>query len=138
MRHAFGPTVLVAALVLISVAHAQQPGGSPEMKKLKNPVAATPASIAAGKATFDKFCRFCHADDATGNGPLAPKDTHPPNLVDDVWDRGTSDGEIFAVVRDGAGPKFDMKGFKGRLMDQDMWNTVNYLRSLGKKSAKAK
>ena len=124
------------ALAFIAVASlsvgtsAQSIGGSPEARKVKNPVAATPESIAAGKALFMKNCRFCHGEDAKGDGPMAPKDTHPANLVDDKWDRGSTDGEIFAVIRNGAGPKFDMKPQK-TLSDQDIWNIVNYLRSIG-------
>ena len=132
------PPVLIAgfALALIAVASlsvgtsAQNIGGSPEARKVKNPVAATPESIAAGKALFLKNCRFCHGEDAKGDGPMAPKDTHPANLVDDKWDRGSTDGEIFAVIRNGAGPKFDMKPQK-TLSDQDIWNIINYLRSIG-------
>jgi len=37
------------------------------------------------------------------------------------------------VLRDGAAPDFKMKGYKGRLQDNDMWNIVNFLRSLGPK-----
>jgi mono/diheme cytochrome c family protein len=105
--------------------------GNPEAAKLKNPVAASPESIAAGKAAFTKNCRFCHGNDAKGNGPMAPQGTHPSDLTDAKWDRGSSDGEIFTVIRDGAGPKFDMKGYKGKLTDTDIWNVVNYLRSIG-------
>lgn len=122
----------VPSIALVTVAGAQQPGGNPEKKKIKNPVAATAASIAAGKASFQKYCRFCHGAEAKGDGQMAPKDTHPSNLVDDQWDRGSSDGEIFAVIQEGAGPKFEMKGFKGKMTDQEMWNVVNYLRSLAK------
>jgi mono/diheme cytochrome c family protein len=124
------------ALALIAVASlsvgtsAQNIGGSPEARRVKNPVAATPDSIAAGKALFLKNCRFCHGEDAKGDGPMAPKDTHPANLVDDKWDRGSTDGEIFAVIRNGAGPKFDMKPQKV-LSDQDIWNIINFLRSIG-------
>lgn len=107
--------------------------GNPEAAKVKNPVAANPASIAAGKAGFAKNCRFCHGADAKGNGPMAPQGTHPSDLTDAKWDRGSTDGEIFAVIKDGAGPKFDMKGFKGKLSDADIWNIVNYLRSIGAK-----
>ena len=54
----------------------------------------------------------------------------PPNLTDDKWDRGSTDGEIFLVIRDGAGPKFDMKGYKSKMTEPDIWNVVNYLRSV--------
>src|SRR5207247_1413601 len=81
---------------------AQNPGGSEAGKQLKNPVAATPESIKAGQALFQKNCRFCHGADAKGNGPMAPEGTHPSNLTDDKWERGSTDGEIFMVIRDGA------------------------------------
>jgi mono/diheme cytochrome c family protein len=106
-------------------------GGNPEAKKLKNPVPASAESIAAGKQVYQKLCRFCHGADAKGNGPMAPEGTHPPNLVDGPWSHGSSEGEIFVVIQDGIGPKFDMKAFKGKISDQDIWNVVNYLRSLG-------
>ena len=129
-------TVLVPALVLVCVtvltvhAAAQNLGGNPEAQKMKNPVAASPASIKAGQQLFQKNCRFCHGADAKGDGPMAPEGTHPANLTDDKWDRGSSDGEIYAVIRDGAGPKFDMKGYKSKMTEQEMWNIVNYLRTL--------
>jgi mono/diheme cytochrome c family protein len=112
---------------------AQNPGGSAEGKAMKNPVATSAQSIAAGQAAYARNCRFCHGPDAKGNGPMAPKDTHPSDLTDAKWDRGATDGEIFLVLRDGAGPEMKMKGYKGRMTDTDMWNVVNYLRSLGPK-----
>jgi mono/diheme cytochrome c family protein len=125
------PVLGFAWLVLMTIsAAAQNPGGSGEGKKLKNPVASTPDSIKAGQASFQKYCRFCHNADAKGNGPMAPEGTHPSDLTDDKWERGSTDGEIFLVIRDGAGPKFDMKGFKSKMTDQEAWNIVNYLRSL--------
>jgi mono/diheme cytochrome c family protein len=124
-----GFALALITFVSLSV-RAQNPGGSPEARKVKNPLAATPESIATGKALFMKNCRFCHGEDAKGDGKMAPKDTHPANLVDDQWDRGSTDGEIFAVIRNGAGPKFDMKPNKV-LSDQDIWSIINYLRSIG-------
>ena len=124
--------VLAFAGVAMMTAHAgaQNPGGSPEGKKMKNPVATSAESIKAGQALFQKNCRFCHGADAKGNGPMAPENTHPSNLIDDKWDRGSTDGEIFLVIRDGAGPKFDMKGYKSKMAENDIWNVVNYLRSV--------
>jgi mono/diheme cytochrome c family protein len=109
--------------------------GAPKAGALKNPVPSTPQSIAAGAASFQKYCRFCHGADAKGDGPQAPKDTHPPNLTDDKWDHGSTDAEIFATIKDGIGPKFDMKGFNSKLTPQEMWSIVNYIRSLGSKAA---
>jgi len=123
--------VCLVALAAVS-ANAQNPGGSAEGKKLKNPVASSPESIKAGAASYGKYCKFCHGADAKGNGPMAPKDTHPADLTDAKWDRGSTDGEIFLVIKEGAGPKFEMKGFKSKMTDQEIWNVVNYLHSLQK------
>ena len=128
--------VVLSALTLVCVAlvsasaGAQNPGGNAEAKKMKNPVESNAASIAAGKTAFQKNCRFCHGTEAKGDGKMAPEGTHPSDLTDAKWDRGSSDGEIFVVIRDGAGPKFDMKGYKSKMTETDIWNTVNYIRSL--------
>lgn len=122
------------ALVGVVSVSAQNIGGSPEGKKMKNPVAVTPASIAAGKAAYTKNCAFCHGPEAKGDGKMAPKDTHPSDLTDAKWERGATDGEIFQVVRLGAGPDMKMRGFPvARIADADVWNIVNYLRSVGPK-----
>ncbi len=129
--------VLAFLTVIATVAIAQgrqgATTGNPEARQLKNPVAAAPESIAAGRQAFQKFCAACHNKDAKGDGPLAPKDSHPPNLIDNVWAYGSSDGEIFTVIKDGAtAPKSEMKAFKSRLTAEEIWNVVNYLRSLAK------
>jgi mono/diheme cytochrome c family protein len=121
-------------LVSIAVAVSVQAVKNPEAAKLKNPTKATPESIAAGQAVYQKYCKFCHNDDAKGDGPLAPKGTHPPNLVDATWDHGSTDGEIFTNIKEGIGPKYDMKAMKAKMMDADIWNVVNYLHSIGPKT----
>jgi mono/diheme cytochrome c family protein len=133
MRHV--RFALLVCTLLPLPAYAQNPGGSAEGKKLKNPVASSPASIEGGQKTFAKMCAFCHGKDAAGSGPMVPKGmTTPPSLIDEKWERGSTDGEIFLVIREGAGPKFEMKGLKGKLPDEALWNIVNYLRSLQSKA----
>ena len=51
---------------------------------------------------------------------------------DETWVRGASDGEIYEVILNGAGPDFKMRGVKGRLSETDIWNLVNYVRTLAK------
>lgn len=123
-------TWLVAAAVGVG---AQNLGGSPEGKALKNAVPSSPSSIANGQALYVKNCQFCHGAKGLGDGPLAPKDSKPANLTDAKWDRGSTDGEIFKVIMEGAGPDFKMKGVKGRVADNDVWHIVNYLRSIAAK-----
>jgi len=133
MRRVTTGLIPVLVCAWAAVALAQNPGGSAEGKKMKTPVPASAESIAAGKALFAKNCRFCHGAEAKGNGPMAPEGTHPSDLTDAKWDRGSTDGEIFLVIREGAGPKFDMKGYKSKLAETDIWNIVNFLRSIGPK-----
>jgi mono/diheme cytochrome c family protein len=115
-------------------AQAQNPGGNPDARTMKNPVASTAASVTAGAATFKKYCAICHGAAGKGDGPLTPKGMTPADLTDEKWDRGSTDGEIFAVIMEGAGPKFEMKGLKGKITDREVWQIVNFLRSLRPKT----
>ena len=106
--------------------------GNAAAAAMKNPVAATAESIAAGQDTYRKSCAPCHgikAEGGSGND-LIPAS---PDLTDDTWDHGSTDGEIFASVKDGIAPEFNMTPFKDRLKDDEIWNVVNYIRSLAKK-----
>lgn len=127
--------IAVALVLFAFTAYARSPGGSATARAIKNPVASSPASITAGAAAFKKYCAFCHGADAKGNGPLAPKDSNPPDLTDATWTHGGTDGEIYTVIANGAGPNSKMVGFKGKMPDQDLWTIINYLRSLGPKPA---
>lgn len=125
----------VCAFLCVSIAPAQAQAGGRSgdagARKLKNPVQANSQSIAAGKELYSRNCRSCHGPDGKGDGPMRPKDSHPPDLTDRQWTLGGSDGEIYAVLRDGAGPGNAMRGYQGRMTDHDLWSIVNYLRSLG-------
>ena len=43
-------------------------------------------------------------------------------------DYGSSDGEIYFAIHDGTSK--DMEGYAERLQPSDIWNVVNYLKSL--------
>jgi mono/diheme cytochrome c family protein len=122
-----GTVLAFGSLVSIS---GQTTGSNTEAKKLKNPVRSSPQSIATGKQLYTKQCTACHGADAKGDGPMAPKDSHPSNLTDKEWTHGSSDGEIFVVLRDGLGPKSVMRGYKARMTEEELWSVVNYLRSV--------
>ena len=128
-----GSTLWGVALVtsLIAAEGGQTTTPRAEAAKLKNPVASNAASVASGQQLFQKYCRFCHGATGKGDSAMAPKDMTPSNLADATWDRGSSDGEIFVVIQEGAGPDFKMKGLKGKVSDTDTWHLVNYVRSLG-------
>jgi mono/diheme cytochrome c family protein len=113
---------------------------SQSASSLKNPVASTPASVAAGKRAYDANCAACHGNVAQGAVKAGmtisiieeQRGKQPPDLTDEQWDHGSSDGEIFAVTKRGVPPTM-MPGFDGRIPDEDIWNIVNHLRSLAAK-----
>jgi cytochrome c len=106
---------------------------------LKNPVASTPKSLESGKRLYVRLCTECHGVAGDGVSEMASileksGKIPPGDLTDDTWHLGSTDGEIFAVIRDGSGSNLAMKGLNGRpgIVDEDIWNLVNYVRSLHK------
>ncbi len=104
---------------------------------LRNPVPSSPKSIAAGKQAYDANCAACHGNVAQGavKAGIALSiieeqgGKQAPDLTDAQWDHGSSDGDIFRVVKRGLPPTM-MAGFDGRISDVDIWSIVNYLRTL--------
>ena len=137
MRGVWTLLILGCTVLCLSVAvAAQKRGGDPKLAALKNPVAANPASITAGRAVYAKNCRHCHGLRGKGDGPLAPKNPKPADLTDDKWDHGSSDGEIYTLILNGApAPMSEMKPMKGTLTATQIWQVVNYIRSIGPQAA---
>ena len=122
-------TIMVLVFTLASAMAGAQ--GTPDAAKTPNPVAATSESIAAGKNGYKK-CAPCHGTNGQGG---AGNDLIPaaPSLVDDQWDHGSTDGAIFDNIKNGVAPEFNMVPFKDQMSDTDIWNVVNYIRSIAKK-----
>ncbi len=124
----WGAAVGLVAAIGISAA-AEQTTPRAAAAKMKNPVPSNAGSIASGQALYQKQCRMCHG--ATGKADTAAAKTMgASDLTDATWARGNSDGEMFVVIQEGAGPEFKMKGFKGKLSDIDTWHVINYVKSL--------
>jgi mono/diheme cytochrome c family protein len=122
---------LVAGTSAMAQAPAAPAAVPAEARKMKAAVPSSAAALDAGKQLYTKYCRFCHGNTGAGDSPMAPKNMTPSNLTDAKWDRGSSEGEIFWVIQNGAPPKYEMKGLKGKISDTDTWNLVHYVRSLG-------
>ncbi len=129
-----GLICLVAAFATGWWASAQEPRRNPEAQKLKNPEPAKAESIEAGKKLYQRFCASCHGPQGKGDGSLALAGGTPSDLTDDTWDYGSTDGEIFVAIRDGVSA--DMLAYKEKLTEKQIWQVVNYLRSIGPKQAK--
>jgi mono/diheme cytochrome c family protein len=132
-----GPVLLLSAALMLAVAAAttaqEKPGSRSDAARMKNPVAATAESIAAGEAIYARRCRGCHGKDGTGGPPKETGGRPASNLVDAQWDYGSTDGDIFHTIRNGVPPQFVMEPWDDRLSETDTWNVVNFLRALAKK-----
>lgn len=121
--------VLMAASLAVAITAQEKRGGNPEAAKLKNPVAMSPESIAAGEAIYMKRCRGCHSRELTGGPPKEAGDHEASNLVDDKWDHGGTDGEIYHVIRNGVPPELVMEPWDDRINETETWHLVNFIRS---------
>ena len=110
---------------------APRKGGNPEAAKRTNPVQPTPESISAGRRAYTQLCANCHGPSGKGDGSGAGAGSQPADLTDAMWDYGSSDGEIFSVIHDGTSN--DMGPYGERLKETDIWNVINYIRTLAKK-----
>lgn len=98
-----------------------------DFKKLKNPVLNTRKSIARGKMLFVRQCAECHGPDGKALIDVVADatDLTQPKL----WFSGTTEGETFRSIRDGAG--VSMPPFKTTIRhEDDMWHMVNFIRNL--------
>jgi mono/diheme cytochrome c family protein len=123
--------LIFAVVASLSAQHDMGAHRHPEAEKIKNPAIADAASIAAGQALFVKLCSSCHGDRGKGDGMMGEElDPKPANLTDADWKHGSSDGEIFTVIRDGV-KGTGMKTFSKKLTVHQIWDVVNYVRSIG-------
>ena len=126
----------IAPLAARQADHPKEPHQHAEAAKMTNPVPADAASLAAGKKAFADYCAACHGDAGKGDGPMAgfTGDPAPSDLTDAEWKHGSSDGEIFVVIRDGIDGT-GMKDFKD-MKPAEIWQIVNYVKTLSPKPAK--
>ncbi len=124
------------ALASWAAAHGKKDWPVPQdAHKLKNPVAATGASLAAAKAIFLDDCAQCHGEGGKGDGSEAPMyDVKPADFTDAYMMGEMTDGEIFWKISEGRRP---MPKFKKRLTEEQRWQLVNYVRAFAPKPAPA-
>ncbi len=104
----------------------------PQQATLQNPMAGNPDAIVAGQklyATSD--CAICHGKDGDGKGVLA-KDI---SMNTHDWRDAASlvnftDRELFNILANGKGR---MPGYGKKESSEQMWQLIDYIRSLGKK-----
>jgi mono/diheme cytochrome c family protein len=120
-----GAGLLIISVVTLAVTWIPQTATT----DLQNPVPMSAASVAAGKALYQTHCAVCHGVTARGDGPMAatlnpkPADLHASHV--DLH----SDGDMYGWIKNGY-PDSAMPGVGDKLSDEQIWQLVNYVRSL--------
>lgn len=94
-------------------------------------------SLANGKRLYEVNCANCHGPRAQGAVKAGFEISiiterggkQPPDLTDRASDHGSTDAQIFNVVKKGV-PSTMMPAYQGRLSDVQIRNVVAYVRSL--------
>ena len=95
-----------------------------------NPVKPTAESLAKGKKMYGIDCAMCHGNNGDGKGDMGADYKNMPDFTNPETLKNRTDGELFYITRNGKG---EMPAEDNRAKDDDIWNMVNYIRSLAKK-----
>jgi mono/diheme cytochrome c family protein len=128
-----------ASWTTAAAANTNRPGPSVERQSVAG---ARPDALADGKRLYDVNCANCHGARAQGavkagigNSIIAERGgKQPPDLTDPASDHGSTDTEVFTVIKKGI-PSGMMAPYEGRLSDVEIRNVVAYVRSLSSPQA---
>ena len=125
-------TVLAIFVIAAGFTFQPKPWVVPDKSaKMVNPQKSDAASVAAGKALWSTHCTSCHGKTGLGDGSKAAQLKTQPEDLSKATLQAQSDGSLAYKVSDG---RDDMPSFKKKLPEQeDIWNLVNFMRSLKKK-----
>lgn len=122
--------VAATAVLLVTMMSMQdkKPWDIPDKyKKMENPVKADDASLKMGAMLYKKHCASCHGRTGLGDGVKARSlETHPGDMSKEDF-KSQTDGEVFYMSKFG---RDEMPSYEGKLADEDIWNLVNYMKSL--------
>ena len=96
-----------------------------------NPIDADEESLARGKKRYQRNCAPCHGKKGKGDGGMAQMiDVPPEDLTRPALLAGMSDGELHWKIRTGREP---MPAFQEDIPVDEIWDIVNYIRTLPKR-----
>jgi mono/diheme cytochrome c family protein len=122
--------IVSSAFMLLSVSLVAQPKPwlvPANFKSMKNPVAMSDASTKAGQVIYLKSCASCHGKTGLGDGVKSRSIQTAMNNFSKAEYQSQTDGELFFKTKTGRG---DMPKYEGKLSDDDIWNLVNFTRTL--------
>jgi len=93
-----------------------------------NPVKSTAESLAQGKKYYGYDCAMCHGATGDGKGEVDPGGK-VPDFTNAASMKDITDGEMFCSLKTGKG---HMPLERIRITPNELWNLINYVRSLSK------
>ena len=108
-----------------------RPGIAPQtvLGAIQNPYTGDPQAIMVGRQLFAGYnCAGCHS--AYAGGGMGP------NLRDTVWIYGGSDAQLFSTIAEGR-PN-GMPAWGSKVAEDQIWQIIAYLRTLGTNSEPVK
>ncbi|MBI5344271.1 MAG: cytochrome c [Deltaproteobacteria bacterium] len=102
----------------------------------------TRGDIEAGKAVYEKYCRYCHGEKGLGDGVVATALTpHPADFVNDAIRMSKSDEELLKSITDGirrdiGGEALSMPAWKSILTEKERHDVLAYVRKLEREGRK--
>ena len=117
---------LAGAALLFAAQKAGPPWEAPARACARaNPLAADAATIAKGKAIYDKSCASCHGKTGHGDGSGSKDlDILPGDFTKGLGTQ--SDGALFWKITEGRKP---MPSYATKLTDDERWQAISYLRT---------
>jgi len=112
-----------------SKAEEKQAAMSADAGKSANPVKATAESLASGKKFYGTDCELCHGKEGAGDGDTSVELKLNAKDLRGSAVQGMTDEEMYKIISKGKKP---MLGEEGRLDEREIWNLLNYVRSLAK------
>lgn len=105
----------------------------PDAARMVNPIKSTPESLAQGKKYYGYDCAMCHGDTGDGKGSVAiDEKIELKDLRDPTTLKNRTDGELFYILKNGKG---HMPPEPIRFSQNELWNLINYVRSMSHKAA---
>lgn len=95
--------------------------------KMENPYKADDASLKIGKKVYNKHCGSCHGKEGLGDGSKAAQLDTPSGDFTLAEFQSQTDGALFYKSKFG---RDEMPNFEKKIpYDEDLWHTVNYMRT---------
>lgn len=94
---------------------------------VRNPIAPTADSVAAGQVVYERYCLTCHGVNGRGDGPGA-EGLEPPPADLSIHVPLHGDADIYRFIADGI-EGTSMVGLGDSLTDDEIWHVVNFIRA---------